>query len=148
MVVQTRRSAAGGSGNREKSTTTTTTTTKTPKALGKASGKASGSFLGDLYVDVQAGLTLSLVSVPTSVAYASLAGLPGIRGLTKLGLSYGAVRLTLPILPRPFLPSLGLTLPIISCRYGAVRFTLLLASLGLSVHLALVRKVGDDLIVG
>ncbi len=46
---------------------------------------ASLNFYKNFFVDLQAGLTLSLVSVPTSVAYATLAGLPGIRGLTKLG---------------------------------------------------------------
>lgn len=38
----------------------------------------SSAFLQDL----QAGITVTLVSVPTSVAYATLAGLPGTRGLT------------------------------------------------------------------
>eukprot|EP00613_Pedinella_sp_CCMP2098_P069448 CAMPEP_0171922422 /NCGR_PEP_ID=MMETSP0993-20121228/21087_1 /TAXON_ID=483369 /ORGANISM="non described non described, Strain CCMP2098" /LENGTH=471 /DNA_ID=CAMNT_0012560075 /DNA_START=13 /DNA_END=1428 /DNA_ORIENTATION=- len=37
--------------------------------------------MSDFFLDVQAGITLTLISVPTSVAYASLAGLPGIRGL-------------------------------------------------------------------
>jgi len=56
----------------------------TPAVQAEAKGSAWPT-LGELAQDLQAGITVTIVSIPTSVAYADLAGLYGINGLTRIG---------------------------------------------------------------
>lgn len=42
------------------------------------------SLAADLLQDLQSGIAITCVSVPSAIAYAELAGLPGVNGLTRV----------------------------------------------------------------
>lgn len=56
-----------------------------PAVPTKAEAAAPSSWTSGLLQDVQAGLAITCVSIPSAIAYAEVAGLPGVNGLTKVG---------------------------------------------------------------